>query len=132
MKHLKEIEMTYLGHLKLAIINSFKLLFSSVILLIHGLIPSLFVKTTSAIIENVKRSFPQKKDRILVRFNTKWRDDWQNRQWRILVNGVETLAHKVVINTQMETIEEEVSGEQKFHFLCSGKVIWDKTNAEIK
>jgi len=41
------------------------------------------------------------------------------------------LAHKVTIKAISETIEEEVSGEQKFHFLCLGKVIWNGTNAEV-
>jgi hypothetical protein len=88
MKHLEEVKMTYLEHLRLASLNSLKLSLSSITLLIHGFIPSLFTKTTSKMIDEIQRSFPREtQDRILVRFNTKWREDHQGRQWRVLVNG---------------------------------------------
>ena len=130
MKHLEEINMSYMQHLTLAMLNAVKLLISSFILIIHGIFPFLFPKTVSLILSDVK--FPKGiQDRILVRFNTKWEQDSQKRQWRVLVNGVESLAHKVAIKTPLETIEEQVAGEQKFHFLCFGKVIWNNSLAQI-
>jgi hypothetical protein len=131
MGHLEDVEMSYWQHLKLASFNSLRLLFSSVVLFIHGICPCLFTNTASAILKDVLKSFPKTNNRILVRFNTKWQNDPDKRQWRVLVNGVESLAHKVVIKTTVTTIEEEVAGEQKFHFLCYGQVLWQGTNAEI-
>ncbi len=65
--------------------------------------------------------------RILVRFNTKWEQDEQKRQWRVVVDGVEELAHKVKIRTACDTIQEAIStGEIKHHFLCEDSfVTWD-------
>ncbi len=64
-------------------------------------------------------------DRILVRFNTKFGDDPDGRRWRVLVNGSERLAHKVVMMIPCETVTEPiVSGEIKDHFLCFGAVDW--------
>lgn len=64
-------------------------------------------------------------DRVLLRFNTKFADDPERRTWRVLVNGKETLAHKVLIKIPCETITEPIStGEIKHHFLCFGKVTW--------
>jgi hypothetical protein len=63
--------------------------------------------------------------RILLRFNTKFAEDPEKRTWRVLVNGEETLAHKVLIKIPCETITEPIStGEIKHHFLCYGKVEW--------
>jgi hypothetical protein len=134
MKHLSEVNMTYLGHLALAIRNAFRLAFAAIVLSIHGFFPNFFDKTASTIIRNILKSIPVSVsgDRILVRFNTKWLEDELGRQWRVLVNGKETLAHSVNINTFCETIEEEVDGVQKFHFLSYGKVYWDGDNAEIE
>ncbi|MFZ4508263.1 MAG: hypothetical protein ACOYON_11275 [Fimbriimonas sp.] len=71
--------------------------------------------------------------RILVRFNTKFTEDPEGRTWRVLVDGVETLAHKVMIDTPTETITESIStGEVKHHILCHGRVEWDEaSNAHI-
>lgn len=132
MRHLEEIKMTYWGHLRLASLNSLRLLKASIVLLIHGCFPSILTNSSSKLLDEIKKSFPTGgKDRILVRFNTKWQNDQQKRQWRVLVNGEEQLAHKVEIKVASETIEEEVAGEQKFHFLCSGKTIWQDTNVQI-
>lgn len=132
VKHLEEVGVGYFEHMRLALANSLLLAFSSVTLLVHALIPCLFTKTASSMIKKVVGSFPKKKaDRILVRFNTKWREDPHARQWRVLVNGTEVLAHKVSIQTNSETVEEEIAGEQKFHFLCLGSVIWEGTLAKI-
>ena len=124
--------MGYFGHLALAWINALRLLASSFFLVVHGLMPFLLVHAASETIAKVRNSFPKAPtDRILVRFNTKWRDDPEGRQWRVLVNGEETLASRVTIRTGSDTIEESVGGEQKFHFLCLGKAVWDGSRAEI-
>lgn len=61
------------------------------------------------------------KPRILVRFNTKFEDDKLKRKWRVLLNGIEHLAHNVAINVPCETITEPIdTGEIKHHFLCYG------------
>lgn len=66
-------------------------------------------------------------DRILVRFNTKVADDSEGRAWRVLENGIETLAHKVLIEVPCESITEPIStGEIKHHILCHGNVIWSE------
>lgn len=49
----------------------------------------------------------------------------------MLVNGTETLASKVFIKAHVETIEEPVNNEQKFHFLVNGKVVWSGDEALI-
>ncbi len=132
MTHLEEMKMTYWGHLRLASLNSMRLLWASIVLFVHGCFPSIFTKSASKLLDSVRKSFPTgEQDRILVRFNTKWQNDPQKRQWRVLVNGVEALAHKVDIRTASETIEEEIAGEQKFHFLCFGKTVWYDTNVQI-
>jgi hypothetical protein len=132
MKHLEEVNMSYAGHLGLAMLNSLRLLVSSVALFIHALFPFLFTHTASGLMEDVRNSFPKVgNDRILVRFNTKWKEDPEKRQWRVLVNGVETLANDVFIKNGSETVEEEISGEKKFHFLCFGKVTWQDGSATI-
>jgi hypothetical protein len=131
MNHLQETGTTYLQHAQLAIFNSFRLFCASCILFIHALFPFLFTKTTSKIIDIVKNSFPKIGDQILVRFNTKWKDDPQHRQWRVLVNGKETLADCVIIKTLAITVEEPIAGEQKFHFNCHGKVTWQNDTAVI-
>jgi len=131
MNHLAEINMTYLQHWSLATKNSGKLTVASVVLLIHACIPFLFERTASRILRSVQHSFPKTGSRVLVRFNTKHRDDAQGRTWRVLENGVETLAHAVNITIPCETIQEDVAGEPKFHFLCSGKVIWDGSTARV-
>lgn len=132
MKHLDEVGIGYFEHMRIAFLNSFRLLVSSLVLIIHGIAPCLFTKTSSVMIKKVLGSFPKSgRDRILVRFNTKWHEDPQERHWRVLINGKESLAHNVLIRTNSETIEEYIAGEQKFHFLCFGSVVWHGTLAEI-
>lgn len=70
-------------------------------------------------------------DRILIRFNTKFEEDVEKRPWRILVNGVETLAERVLISTPGETIQEDVGGIPKYHIMCFGKVKWAGRTATI-
>jgi hypothetical protein len=70
-------------------------------------------------------SEPLKKDRILIRFNTKFEEDPDKRKWRVLVNGEERLAHQVDIYAFTTTITEPIAtGEIKHHFLCEGCVVW--------
>ncbi len=130
MKHLEDVNMTYIQHLILAIVNSGKLLLSSIILFFHGLYPCIFEHTASSLLKSIK--FPVSGDRILIRFNTKWEADPEKRQWRVLVNGAETLAYNVIILTNCKTIEEEVEGVQKFHFLCHGSLTLEEGNARIE
>ena len=70
-------------------------------------------------------------DRILLRFNTKFEEDPARRTWRVLVNGAETLASKVIIKVNGETIQEDVAGIPKYHILCIGCVVWDGSIATI-
>lgn len=135
MGHLEDIKLTYLQHLILAIFNAFRLTFASVILVIHGVFPFLFQRVASGIVKDVEKSFVYPLDlgdKILVRFNTKWQEDNLKRQWRVLVNGNETLAAHVCLRTGSYTVEEAINGEQKFHFLCRGKVVWVGNNAIIE
>lgn len=69
---------------------------------------------------------PPKKDRILIRFNTKFGEDPEQRKWRVLTNGEEKLAHRVdICGVFTTTVTEPIStGEIKHHFLCDGIVVW--------
>jgi len=131
LKHLDELNVTYGEHFQTAIINAVGLAVSSMVLFIHALVPFLFTHTASTFVNRIMRSFPRAGNRILVRFNTKWEQDPAERQWRILVNGVESLAHRVNIQIPCQTIMEPVEGCEKYHFLCYGKVEWDGTYANI-
>ena len=125
MKHLEDTNTTYLQHLLLALYNSVRLLCASLTLFIHSLFPYLFTKTTSNILNNVIDSFPEpvtKKHRILVRFNTKHKDDIYDRCWRILVDNKEILVHKVYIKTSAESVTLPINDEIKFHFLLYGNL----------
>ena len=123
MKHLNEINLSYWEHMRLALINSVKLLVASIVLTIHAVIPCIFTSTSSKIIKNILNSMPKKSgERILIRFNTKWKEDRNHRQWRVLIEGKERLVHEVIIGVPCMTLEEEINGEQKFHFLCFGFV----------
>ena len=70
-------------------------------------------------------------DKVLVRFNTKHEMDGGCRKWRVLVNGKEWLAQKVMISVPCETVCESVEGVDKYHFLCHGKVEWAGETATI-
>lgn len=127
MGHLSEINKTYFEHLVFAWITAIQLLEAAVVLLFHGLAPDILCKAGSEIVQNVHLALSQTpgQDRILVRFNTKWEQDPEKRQWRILINGHETLAHQVVMLKPCKTIEEPVEGVQKFHFETTGQVTVD-------
>ncbi|SFI64324.1 DUF6356 family protein [Planctomicrobium piriforme] len=131
MNHLAEVNMTYAQHWSMATKNSGKLSIASCVLFVHACLPFLFERTASRILRSVEHSLPKAGTRILVRFNTKHREDPEGRSWRVLENGVETLAHVVSIAIPCETIREEVAGEVKYHFLCNGKVVWDGQNAKV-
>ncbi len=67
------------------------------------------------------------KKRILIRFNTKFEEDPLKRKWRVLIDGEESLAHKVQTYGPCETVTEPIAtGEIKHHFLCIGFVVWEK------
>jgi len=71
-------------------------------------------------------------DRVLIRFNTKFEEDALKREWRVLVNGEESLARKVFIEVTSETVTERIAtGEVKYHFQCYGKVKWQKHVATV-
>lgn len=132
MSHLDEVGMGYFGHLRLAWLNALRLLAAFAALVVHGAFPFIFVHTASGLLGLVMGSIPRgSRDRVLIRFNTKWKDDPEGRQWRVLVNGEESLASGVSMRVEADTVEEEISGEQKFHFLCLGRVLWHGSFAEV-
>lgn len=124
MRHLEEVEMNFFEHWFFTIKTMLKLIAATVILFIHGWLPFLFEHTTSKLVGRIYNSFHRAGKQILIRFNTKWEDDPQKRQWRILVEGKETLASHISIKVPCYTIEEPVDGIKKFHFLCVGQVNW--------
>jgi hypothetical protein len=124
MKHLQDVNKTYFQHMRIALYNCCRLVYATVALLIHSILPFLFVSTASDILKDTLKPIPNNTNTILVRFNTKWKNDPISRQWRVLVNGKETLAHKVIIQSLSETVEQPVDGEQKFHFLAYGNIEW--------
>jgi hypothetical protein len=70
-----------------------------------------------------------RKSRILIRFNTKFEEDSEKRKWRLLVDGEESLAHKITFYTFGETITETIpTGEVKHHILCEGTVRWEENH----
>ena len=70
-------------------------------------------------------------DRILIRFNTKFEEDPQKRTWRVLVNGQERLAEKILVRAMGETIQEAVNGVHKYHVMFYGTVTWNGDIATI-
>ncbi len=69
--------------------------------------------------------------RILLRFNTKFEQDEKKRTWRVLEDGVERLAEKVLVGTHGETIQEDVDGVAKYHILFNGATLWYDDVASI-
>ncbi len=69
--------------------------------------------------------------RILIRFNTKHEMDAGHRKWRVVVDGVETLANKVHVTVPCETICEDVGGSEKYHFMCHGQVSWGEDETAL-
>lgn len=132
-QHLEDVDMTYWEHFFFATGIAWDLFRATFALTVHAFFPCFFEHTASDIVADANDMFRRGgfPDRVLVRFNTKWKEDPAGRQWRVLVNGLETLASEVVIRTSVSTIEEAVDGEQKFHFLCFGKVNWDGSKAVV-
>jgi hypothetical protein len=136
MQHLNIVNMTYLQHMRFALSKSVRLFYSSLLLLIHAIFPNLFEDSGSTLVNQVHFDLNhnrKNKNRILVRFNTKWQEDIQGRKWRVLENGVETLTDNVIITIPCSTIQEDVpvSGT-RWHFLCYGTVFWNDGNATIR
>jgi len=125
MGHLRETNLTYYEHLMRALDKCHSLFEAFVCLTIHAFIPQLFPHRASDIIKKlyVEKYKGCHADRILVRFNTKFQEDPDQRHWRVLVNGQETLAHRVEINVPAKTVMEQVGSEEKYHILCYGKVM---------
>ncbi len=60
MKHLKEVNMSYLEHFAFALKNSYLLLLALFFLIVHAVFPFLFEKRASKIISKIWFSFPRK------------------------------------------------------------------------
>lgn len=135
MKHLDDVGMSYWQHMWVAMGCSLRFLRASLAVALHALVPSVFVTAGSSTAHEIVcefMSYRPYKNRILVRFNTKWKEDELLRKWRVLENGVETLAHEVSITIPCKTIQEDVTEGTRWHFLCWGEAVWDGTNATIK
>lgn len=64
--------------------------------------------------------------KMQIRFNTeKDKRDQSLPPWRVLIQGQEYLAEKVVINTQAWTTSDEIApGVLKWHISCDGEPKW--------
>ncbi|HZU54091.1 MAG TPA: hypothetical protein VFF77_09375 [Holophagaceae bacterium] len=64
---------------------------------------------------------------ISIRFNTdKERVSLDLPAWRVMVDGVEHLAHHVRIEVPMRTTEDRLpTGKLKWHLSCEGRVSWE-------
>lgn len=133
MSHLKDTGLSYFAHLLRALWFAWRSMKAAMVLVIHGLFPSCFEHTASGMFSGLASELRARHgDRILVRFNTKFAEDDLKRNWRVLVNGEETLAHEVKINIPCETIVERIAtGEIKYHFLCWGHVSFDENHTAI-
>lgn len=74
--------------------------------------------------------------RFQIRFNTKYIESpGQALKWRILVEGVESLASRIQIDVPCETTEDIVTegGQtvQKWHISGHGKAVWSGTSVRI-
>jgi hypothetical protein len=135
MDHLKEVGLTYFQHMQFALKNCMKLFVASILLALHSIMPNWFTNSGSKLVQDIHYDFTARrlwKSRILVRFNTKWKEDPEGRKWRVLQDGVETLAHSVNLTIPCTTIQEDVAEGTRWHFLCWGDVEWDNaSNAKI-
>ncbi len=132
MSHLKETNYTYIAHFKKAIGYSSKLFCAAFAVLVHAFVPDVFTKTASGIVRNILDEMQNDiSSRILVRFNTKYETDPQRRRWRVLTDGQERLADKVVTHAIWESIEEPVDGIQKYHMMYQGRCKWNGDTATI-
>ena len=64
---------------------------------------------------------------ISIRFNTdKERVSMDLPAWRVMVDGVEHLAHHVRVEVPMETTEDRLpTGKLKWHLSCQGELHWE-------
>ena len=135
MRHLDELKMNYFQHMLFALKNAATLFRAFITLVVHAALPDCFVNASSALINKVHYNLMANrhaKSRILVRFNTKWEQDRLSRKWRVVTNGVETLAHEVTVTIPCTTIQEDVPTDgTRWHFLCWGDVFWDDEHRAV-
>jgi len=133
MNHLSEIGMSYFTHLIRAVLFAFETFVTSVIMLIHGVLPFLFCKTGSNRIADMYyriKAGDHASERILVWYNTEF--NLAGRNWIVYVKGQETLVCDVVILVPTETIiEPSTTGEVKCCFLCWGTAKFVKDHTAI-
>lgn len=69
---------------------------------------------------------------IKIRFNTdKDKLNPELPPWRVVLDGVEHLAEKVIIQAPAWTSVDEIApGKIKWHITCSGSVTWDEAKKE--
>lgn len=136
MCHLNDVKMTYFQHMLFALTKSLQLMKASFVLIVHSIFPNLLAESGSHLVNQIHYDLMANrthKNRILVRFNTKWTEDGEKRKWRVLENGIETLAHDVSITIPCTTIQEDVEGSgTRWHFLCYGGVTWNGSSASIR
>ncbi len=67
---------------------------------------------------------------IQLRFNTdKEKVSMDLPAWRVMVDGVEHLAHHVRVEVPMHTTEDRLpSGKLKWHLSCEGLVTWEDSD----
>ncbi|MBX9766698.1 MAG: hypothetical protein K2X47_05450 [Bdellovibrionales bacterium] len=70
--------------------------------------------------------------KIKIRYNTdKDKSDSSLPPWRVLINGEEHLAQRVLLETRSWTTLDEVEpGRLKWHISCDGVVDWNAQNGE--
>lgn len=135
MKHLLLVNMTYFEHMKFVLKNAFCAIVGAFFLVIHALLPDIFTDSGSSIINGVHYDLMNNrkyKNRILVRFNTKWQVDELKRKWRVLENDIEHLAQDVEVTIPCVSIQEDVQEGTRWHFLCWGDVYWKADKATIR
>lgn len=132
MNHLKETGYSYFGHMIKALGFALRLYKIGFGLLLHSIFPNVLTHYGTDGVCAIFNSLSGG-DRILIRFNTKWEEDDLKRNWRVLINGVESLASEIKILVPSGTTEEDISlGVTKWHILCYGKVHWDGNKALVK
>jgi hypothetical protein len=70
---------------------------------------------------------------IKLRFNTESALDKSMLPWRVVVDGVEHLAQRVIFATDAYTTHDEVApGRFKWHVTCVGEPAWHGTVCTIR
>ena len=67
VKHLNDINETYIQHLIFASKISYKLLCASIILFIHAIFPFIFVKTASCMIKEINKIIKEREDNVKIK-----------------------------------------------------------------